>query len=414
MEKKEKFEKIEIKEQIHRSFTDAYKSSDNTNRIQISSPNDDDLDSERDEKDQRAYTVNYSDSINGEDIDAMRRLKEYFNRMNLRYDNSIYTDNLLLRLLRSTRYGIKSTYKKFINYITFSRNYDIFNIKLVKFPNIDKIKLFYPHNFHKTTILGEPIFIQMLGQLKINDINKLLAEPLLTKYIVYKLYELENIIFPKCSIKFNRTINKVFCIVDLLGLTTSLMSKNIYNFVTKQMNIVTNYFPGILGGLYFINTGLIFRGIWTTCKYLYNAQTRNRIKLLGFQYKTELLNRVRKENLPKFIGGLCNCDPYGCLFSNVGPWNEETIVKEGEKRRKVDHLEKIRVKTESMKKSNNIDNDDDIEEDFNYNEHENDEEDEKNVEDNKKDEIKINNIVDNFDDNININNLQGPNDINQF
>jgi hypothetical protein len=253
----------------------------------------------------------------------------------------------------------------------------------------------------------------MLGQLKINDINKLLAEPLLTKYIVYKLYELENIIFPKCSIKFNRAINKVFCIVDLLGLTTSLMNKNIYNFVTKQMNIVTNYFPGILGGLYFINTGLIFRGIWTTCKYLYNAQTRNRIKLLGFQYKTELLNRVRKENLPKFIGGLCNCDPYGCLFSNVGPWNEETIVKDGEKRRKVDHLEKIRVKTESMKKNNNIDNDDDIDEDFNYNEKEDDEEDEK-VEDNKKDEIKINNIVDNFDDNININNLQGPNDINQF
>ena len=413
MEKEEKFEKIIIKDQIHRSLTDGYKSSDNTNRIQISRPNEDDIDSEYDQKDQRSYTVNYSDSINGEEMEAMRRLKVYFNKMNFRYETNIYTDNLLLRLLRSTRYGIKATYKKFINYIKFSKDYDIFNIKLVKFPNIDKIKLFYPHNFHKTTILGEPIFIEMLGQLKINDINKLLAEPLLTKYIVYKLYELENIIFPKCSAKCNRTINKVFCIVDLLGLTTSLMNKNIYNFVVKQMNIVTNYFPGILGGLYFINTGLIFRGIWTTCKYLYNAQTRNRIKLLGFQYKTELLNRVKKENLPKFIGGLCNCDPYGCLFSNVGPWNEENLVKEGEKRRNVDHLKKIRVKTEGIKKNNG--DDDDLEEDNNYieNEDEDEEEDEKNNEDTKKDEIKIQNIEDSIDNNININSLQGPNDINQ-
>jgi hypothetical protein len=407
MEKKEKFEKIEIKEQIHRSYTDAYKSSDNTNRIQISSPNDDDLDSERDEKDQRAYTVNYSDSINGEDIDAMRRLKEYFNRMNLRYDNSIYTDNLLLRLLRSTRYGIKATYKKFINYITFSREYDIFNIKLVKFPNIDKIKLFYPHNFHKTTILGEPIFIQMLGQLKINDINRLLPEPLLTKYIVFKLYELENIIFPKCSSKYNRSINKVFSIVDLLGLTTSLMSKSILNFVMKQMNIVTNYFPGILGGLYFINTGLIFRGIWNTCKFFYNVQTRNRIKLLGFQYKSELLNRIKEENLPKFIGGLCNCDPYGCLFSNVGPWNEEEIEDKGEKRRKVDHLKKIRAITEGKNKEENEKDDiSDEEEDIDE-----DEKDCGNIISDKNKDIK--NMEDIINENIKIDNFQGPNDINQ-
>lgn len=409
MDKREKFEKIEIKDNIHRSLTDNYKNSDNTNRIKISSPNEEDLDSEYEQRDQRAYTVNFADSINGEEIETMRRLKDYFIRMNFRYDTNIYTDNLLLRLLRSTRYGIKATYKKLLNYIKFSKDYDIFNIKLVKFPNIDKIKLFYPHNFHKTTILGEPIFIQMLGQLKIDDINKLLQEPLLTKYIVYNLYELENIIFPKCSSKYNRTINKVFCIVDLLGLTTSLMNKKILNFVMKQMNIVSNYFPGILGGLYFINTGLIFRGIWTTCKYLYNAQTRNRIKLLGFQYKAELLSKVKKENLPKFFGGLCNCDPYGCIFSNEGPWNEETVVKEGEKRRKVDHLQKIRIKTEGFKKK-----EDDLDEDFNDIEND-EEEDEKNIEDNKNDykEKDIHNMDDIINENININDLQGPNDINQ-
>lgn len=416
MTNKEKFEKITIKELYQRSLTEN-KNSDNTNRIKISDANQDD-DFDMDEKDQRANTINFYDSIKGEEIESMKRLKEYCVRMNFRYDTNIYNDDLLLRLLRSCRYGIKNTYKKLMNYIKFSKDFDIFNIKSVKFPNIDKIKLFYPHNFHKTTLIGEPIFIQMLGQLKINDINRILAEPLLTKYIVYKLNELEKEIFPKCSAKYNHTINKVFCIVDLLGLTTSLMTKNIFNFVTKQMNIVINYFPGILGGLYFINTGLIFRGIWATCKYLYDAQTRNRIKLLGFQYKNELLSKIRAENLPKFIGGQCNCDPYGCLFSNAGCWNEEEIVNEGEKRRKVDHLQKIRSITDSAKENNEIEDDELNDED---NEENDEGEDEKNIEDNnnidnlgQKDEKKeIQDLGEIVSDNINIDNLQGPNDINQ-
>ena len=407
MENNEKFEKIKITDNFHRSLTDNIKNSDNTNRIQISSPNSgEDYDDDIEKGNQRSYTMNFSDSINGEEIESIKRLKEYCQRMNLIYDTNVYNDNLLLRLLRSCRYAIKNTYKKLVNYIKFSQDYDIFKVHLVKFPNIDKIKLFYPHNFHKTTLLGEPIFIQMLGQLKINDINRILPEPLLTKYIVFKLNELENIIFPKCSAKYNRTINKVFCIVDLLGLTTSLMNKNILNFVMKQMNIVTNYFPGILGGLYFINTGLIFRGIWTTCKYIYNVQTRNRIKLLGFQYKRELLSKIKEENLPKFIGGLCNCDPYGCLFSNEGPWNEEEKEDKGEKRRKVDHLKKIRAITEGKKNKKEKDYDDD---DFNDEENEEDEK-------NDKKEIKnMNEIIndENINENINIDNLQGPNDINQ-
>ena len=407
MENNEKFEKIKITDNFHRSLTDNIKNSDNTNRIQISSPNSgEDYDDDIEKGNQRSYTMNFSDSINGEEIESIKRLKEYCQRMNLIYDTNVYNDNLLLRLLRSCRYAIKNTYKKLVNYIKFSQDYDIFKVHLVKFPNIDKIKLFYPHNFHKTTLLGEPIFIQMLGQLKINDINRILPEPLLTKYIVFKLNELENIIFPKCSAKYNRTINKVFCIVDLLGLTTSLMNKNILNFVMKQMNIVTNYFPGILGGLYFINTGLIFRGIWTTCKYIYNVQTRNRIKLLGFQYKSELLSKIKEENLPKFIGGLCNCDPYGCLFSNEGPWNEEEKEDKGEKRRKVDHLKKIRAITEGKKNKKEKDYDDD---DFNDEENEEDEK-------NDKKEIKnMNEIIndENINENINIDNLQGPNDINQ-
>lgn len=335
-----------------------------------------------------SLNIDIKEELNSEDMKLLNTFKNYCLKTNFKYDTDIYSDILVFRLLKSSNFNLKNAQQKLINYIKFSLDFHIFDIKLQDFPNLDKIKLFYPHNFHKTTFTGEPIFIQILGELKINEINKILNEPLLTKYIVYKLQELEKIIFPKCSEKYKIKIDKVFCIIDLLGLTTSLMSKKIYYFIKKQIDIVTNYFPGILGSLYFINTSLIFRTFWTGWKYLYDYRTRNRIKLLGFQYKDELLKKISEKNLPKFFGGLCNCNPYGCLFSNEGPWNNEIKVK-----KEKNYLAIIDKKRKEIEKIEN----DDLDEDF----------------DKIENDIKIDNI--NNENNNNINNnedLIGPNDIN--
>ena len=383
---------IKIKDSSKRSLTEIY----NSQKIQLKLKDADDKDNKIDEdnlsNNNRAYSLNIyiEDKITKEDLDSIKQFKEYCLNIKFRYDSNIFNDLLLLRFLKANNYNMKNTQKKLINYIKFYTEYLINEIKISEFPNMDKIKLFYPHGFHKTSIIGEPIFIQMLGQLKIDDINKLLKEPLLTKYIIFKLNELEKEIFPKCSLYYKRKIDKIFCIFDLMGLTTSLMNKKIFNFIQKQINIVTNYFPGILGSLYFINTGLVFRSIWTACKYLYDNKTRNRIKLIGFQYKNDLLNEIKEINLPKFFGGLCNCEPYGCLFSNEGPWNENKIINEGDRRRSTNFLEMI------DKKKKNLDN---KEEDFD----EIEEEKENNIEE-------LNNIIIN-QNNINIDNIKGPNDI---
>ena len=292
MKEKNEFDKIEIKikDSSKRSLTEIYNSQKIQLKLKDANDEDNELNEDKISNNNRAYSLNIyiEDKITKEDLDSIKQFKEYCLNIKFRYDSNIFNDLLLLRFLKANNNNMKNTQKKLINYIKFYTEYLINEIKISEFPNMDKIKLFYPHGFHKTSIIGEPIFIQMLGQLKIDDINKLLKEPLLTKYIIFKLNELEKKIFPKCSLYYKRKIDKIFCIFDLMGLTTSLMNKKIFNFIQKQINIVTNYFPGILGSLYFINTGLVFRSIWTACKYLYNNKTRNRIKLIGFQYKNDL------------------------------------------------------------------------------------------------------------------------------
>ena len=294
--------------------------------------------------------------ITEEEIHALIKFKEHCALSGLEYRFDLYNNDIILRLLRSRKYNILETYKVFIEFINFTKKYDSFNIQVSIFPNMDKIRLFYPHGFHKTTITGEPVFIQMLGEMKISDINRLLPEPLLTKYIIYIINQVDKIIFPKCSEKFGKKINKIFSVVDLLGLSTSLMNKQIMDFINKLTSVCSNYYPGILDSMYFVNTSLIFRSIWAPCKYLYEYETRERIYLLGFDYKKELLKKIDIQNLPKFFGGMCNCQPYGCIFSNIGPWNEPK--SEGEKRREKNYLQKIeKLKIEKKGSDDNDDED---------------------------------------------------------
>jgi len=295
----------------------------------------------------------YKNEISEQEIQYLIQLKELCASKQLEYRFDLYNDYIILRLLRSKKYNIQETFKLFQEYINFTTKYQAFNLDKVQFPNFDKIRLFYPHGFHKTTKEGNPVFIQNLGECKISDINRILPEPLLTQYILYKINEVEKIIFPSCSEKFDKKINQIYCVVDLLGLTTSLMNKQIVEFINKLIKVCSIYYPGIMESLIFVNTSLVFRGIWTPCKYFYESETREKIKLLGFDYKEELLKSIELENLPKFFGGMCNCSPYGCLYSNIGPWNEPE--SKGDKRRKTNYLEKLN----NIKKEKKDDEDDD-------------------------------------------------------
>lgn len=313
---------------------------------------------------------NFTQSYTRNEVNILVSFKEYCASKNLEYRFDLYPNEFLIKFLRSKNYKMEETYQKFIKYLKFAKEYQIEHINEVQFPNIDKIKIFYPHNFHKTTKTGHPIFLQNLGELKINDINKLLPDKKLIQYITFLLEKMRNNIFPKCSLESKKNIDRVFCIVDLLGLTTSLMNKKVFDFLNQQLTICQNYYPGILEGLYFVNTGLIFRALWASCKYFYDEDTRNRIKLLGFDYKPTLLEKVNPKNLPKLIGGECNCEPYGCFFSDLGPWsdnnNKQNIKARSKTFMEMINDEKTNEIYEKLKRNKTVINELKVDEDIQY------------------------------------------------
>ena len=76
--------------------------------------------------------------------------------------------------------------------------------------------------------------------------------------------------------------------------------------------------------MFIINAPFLFTGVWAIVKMWIDDKTKEKIQILGKDYKKELLKYIEPENLPDFLdGGKCRCPGGDCLSINIGPWNPE-------------------------------------------------------------------------------------------
>lgn len=69
--------------------------------------------------------------------------------------------------------------------------------------------------------------------------------------------------------------------------------------------------------MYIINAPTLFTGVWAIIKPWLDKRTIAKIKILGSNYKSELLKIIDEDKLPDFLGGKSNI----ALEKNIGPWN---------------------------------------------------------------------------------------------
>ncbi len=75
--------------------------------------------------------------------------------------------------------------------------------------------------------------------------------------------------------------------------------------------------------MFMINTSIMFKLIWAIVKGFVDKRTSQKIVVLRYDYESELLKYIDKENLPSILGGTCKCENLegGCMSSDIGPWN---------------------------------------------------------------------------------------------
>ena len=68
---------------------------------------------------------------------------------------------------------------------------------------------------------------------------------------------------------------------------------------------------------------MVLTAIWTVIKAFLPEKTVSKVNFISTT--AELLVDIDADQLPKFLGGSCECEG-GCLKSNKGPWNDYEIV----------------------------------------------------------------------------------------
>ena len=94
-----------------------------------------------------------------------------------------------------------------------------------------------------------------------------------------------------------------------------------YNFIKHNVEITQNYYPELLGQAIVINMAFILKAGWAIIKKFLDPVTNAKVIVTDSDYTTTLLKYIDIENLPKFLGGNCECLPKGCIFENRGPWS---------------------------------------------------------------------------------------------
>lgn len=77
---------------------------------------------------------------------------------------------------------------------------------------------------------------------------------------------------------------------------------------------------------YQINAPWAFTTVWSFVKPWLDEVTVSKIQILSSDYMKVLGQQIPVENLPKFLGGGCEC-PEGCTLSNAGPWQDKELVE---------------------------------------------------------------------------------------
>lgn len=282
--------------------------------------------------------------LNQSQYEALHKFKEILLKEKILENFSYYDDIYILRFLRARKFDLDKSFLMISNFFKWRANEKVDEAESYPYDEIYEVKQLYPHSYHKTDKLvntfhkpvnqGRPIYIEKLGDIKIKELFKITSEERMMRYYIREYERCMKYRFPACSRASGKLIEQGFTILDLTGVSMSIMSGSVFKFIILQQvkdfikiasSIGQNYYPEMLGKMFMINTSTMFSFLWAIVKNFIDEKTRNKITVLKSDYHKQLLEFVDKDNLPTFFGGTCTCPniPGGCLFSDIGPWNPQ-------------------------------------------------------------------------------------------
>ncbi|GMT11729.1 hypothetical protein PFISCL1PPCAC_3026, partial [Pristionchus fissidentatus] len=230
-----------------------------------------------------------------EKVEELRQLvKEYLTPY---YD----TDFNLLRWLVGHNYDVELLKPKLINHLLL-RNFDDWNLDgIAATPRNHVI-----HNYWKSGLSGEaaktPNAIVNVEQTGTNDYWGLLASYPTNEVLKARVHDLESMLAAVMKMEA-RTGERgsILYIMDLSGLK---FDRNVTTLVSGALASISafmsDHYVELIHSFVLVNVPAFISAIWTLARPLLPERTRNKVKILGSNWRTEILELADASVLPSY------------------------------------------------------------------------------------------------------------------
>lgn len=245
-----------------------------------------------------------------------------FMKNELETPDEMQTTWYILRFCRARKFDLPKIKVMMQNFITWKHEKGLMKSGEIDMAQYDTIKNYSAFGYYHTDKEGRPVYIEKVNELKPKEMFAAFTDPQLFAFYIQSYDRLLHIIYPTCSQLAGKRIEKNVTIMDLKGVSLmSLFFGKVKKFVQIASKIAQDYYPEMLGKLYIVNSGWMFRGIWAVVKTWIDKKTQNKITIISGSGKKELLKQIDADKLPEFLGGTCKDD----IREDPGPWKAELV-----------------------------------------------------------------------------------------
>ena len=100
---------------------------------------------------------------------------------------------------------------------------------------------------------------------------------------------------------------KIVCIRDTTGLSIFQFNSVTKNVSSQLLKFSTDNYPELLKRVFVINTGFVFTTVWAFVKMFLVQKTVDKIKILGSDWKSTVLEFMPESSLLEWLGGTMPC-----------------------------------------------------------------------------------------------------------
>ncbi|CAD5117516.1 DgyrCDS6283 [Dimorphilus gyrociliatus] len=210
-------------------------------------------------------------------------------------DDRQFTDRELEKFIIARNSDLEKAKDQILGYFAFQETWNTRDILQWDVPPV--LRKFCPGGYSGWARSGHPVWIDIPGKI---DIKGLTMSAKKSDFVRYQIYKVEELL---ADMRSRNSPDQVIMIHDLSGYSLKLLFTPGMDILIKVLVLLEDNYPETLFKCYVVNAPRIFPIIYEIVKPFLSKRTSGKVKILGNNYKEELVAELGPDCLPESYGG---------------------------------------------------------------------------------------------------------------